>query len=126
MGCDLEWVEDRSTAFVEDYFTPSERVLIEERGTEMTALMANAMWSAKESLLKLLGLGLTVDTRSLTVSSFPVSRSGEWQPFTVHLHPDSRQFNGWWRRRDNWVLTVATDPQSECPVERHRPAVRRG
>ena len=35
LGCDLEWLEDRSEAFVEDYFTPSERTLIEEGGAEM-------------------------------------------------------------------------------------------
>lgn len=118
LGCDLEWLEDRSEAFVEDYFTPSERTLIEEGGAEMQGLMANGLWSAKESVLKLLGLGLNVDTRSLTVRSFPLVSRGGWQPFLVHHHPDDREFTVWWRREHDWLLTVTSDPERHCPVDR--------
>ena len=118
VGCDLEWIEDRSEAFVEDYFTPSEQALIKENGAETQALVANGLWSVKESVLKLLGLGLRVDTRSMTVVSFPRMTPEEWQPFVVHHHPDAQEFKGWWRRRDGWLLTVVSDPESHCPVER--------
>lgn len=115
VGCDLEWVEERSSGFIEDYFNPPERRLIEARGAGRRALMANAMWSAKESVLKLLGLGLSVDTRSLTVSSLALPKVDEWQPFTVRRQADSRKFGGWCQRQENWVLTVATDLDSQIP-----------
>lgn len=118
VGCDLEWIEDRSEAFVEDYFNPSEQALIRQEEPPMQALLANGLWSAKESVLKLLGLGLSVDSRSMTVVSFPWVTPEEWQPFVVHHHPESRDFKGWWRRRDDWLLTVVSDPETRCPVDR--------
>ena len=118
VGCDLEWVEDRSEAFVEDYFTASEQTLIKESDAKMKGLVANGLWSAKESVLKLLGLGLRVDTRSLTVRSFPQVSPGRWQSFVVHHHREAREFEGWWRRQQNWLLTVVSDPERPCPVDR--------
>ena len=64
LGADLEAVEPRSDAFVRDYFTRSEiaAVAAGERN-----LLANLIWSAKESALKALGVGLTLDTREVEV-----------------------------------------------------------
>lgn len=116
VGCDLEWIEDRSRAFIEDYFTPSEQDLIDAGGRSTRALMANGLWSAKESVLKILGTGLRVDTRSLTVEVPGRPCAEEWQPFAVDYKTESRQFKGWWRRMENWVLTVVTDPSGQCPL----------
>ena len=117
LGCDLELVEERSAGFVEDYFTASEQSTIRAAGTEEAALMANSLWSAKESLLKLLGIGLTADTRLLTVQEGPEPSMEGWRPFTVSYAERSGLFRGWWLRREEWVLTVATDPASGPPVE---------
>lgn len=117
VGCDLEWIENRSAAFVRDYFTPSEQSWIEKGSTARRALMANGLWSAKEAVLKVLGAGLTFDTRAMTVRACSEPGSTKWQPFSVHFDPDMREFHGWWHRRSNWILTVVTDPESPSPFE---------
>src|SRR5579871_3530236 len=58
LGCDLEKIEPRSEVFVADYFTANEQSLIARASSiERTKLVA-AMWSAKESVLKALRVGL--------------------------------------------------------------------
>jgi 4'-phosphopantetheinyl transferase len=115
LGCDVEWVEDRSAAFVEDYFTGVERELILEQGPAGRALLTNAFWSAKESVLKAMGVGLRVDTRSLSVRMSEEPRAGTWKPFSVRHSRDEVEFQGWWRRHDNWILTVVAELGRHCP-----------
>ncbi|GIH97023.1 4'-phosphopantetheinyl transferase family protein [Planobispora siamensis] len=79
VGCDLELVEPRSAAFVADYFTPAERRVI---GSD--PLLANLLWSAKESALKVLRTGLRRDTRSVEVV-LADGREGGWSPLTVRV-----------------------------------------
>jgi 4'-phosphopantetheinyl transferase len=67
IGCDIELVESRSSEFVHDYFTPAERAAIDAAGPDRRALAATLMWSAKESALKALRVGLRFDTRSVEV-----------------------------------------------------------
>lgn len=118
VGCDLEWIETRSDGFIDDYFTSSERVLIESGGEDSRSLLANGFWSAKESVLKVLGLGLSVDTRTLTIedkSDLPLAR--DWGAFRIRNRSGGRRFHGWWRVQDRWVLTVAMETESPRPVE---------
>jgi hypothetical protein len=78
IGCDLVLVEPRSDRFVEDYFVPSEQDLVHDPPFDASPdLMANLIWSAKESGLRLLRTGLRRDTRSVQVTFFP-GRSGGW------------------------------------------------
>jgi 4'-phosphopantetheinyl transferase len=64
IGCDLELVEPRSAAFLAEYFTAAEQ----RAASADPAVVANLLWSAKESALKALGVGLTRDTRELEVT----------------------------------------------------------
>ena len=64
LGVDLEAVEPRSDAFVRDYFTHKEIAAVAAGERD---LIANLIWSAKESALKALGVGLTMDTRAVEV-----------------------------------------------------------
>lgn len=114
VGCDLEWVEDRSPAFVEDYFGPAERRLIRAGDSRYGAVMANVLWSAKESALKVLGLGLRLDARRLEVQ--PGGPCTErWEPFRIHDETGNRVFDGWWRWLETWVLTVVAVPSTPAP-----------
>jgi 4'-phosphopantetheinyl transferase len=55
IGCDLELVEPRSAAFVRDYLTLSEQSAVWDPPFEASAdVVANLIWSAKESALKVL------------------------------------------------------------------------
>ena len=111
VGCDLELVEPRSAGFVADWFTPAEREYAAATG--QTDLVANLIWSAKESALKVLGTGLRRDTRSVEVSLGELG-SG-WQPLTVTT-AEGERFPGWWRRSGAFVLTTAGEQPTAEPT----------
>ncbi|MFO7681287.1 MAG: 4'-phosphopantetheinyl transferase superfamily protein [Chloroflexota bacterium] len=116
LGADIERIEARSEAFVADYFTEEERGLETEAVGEMRDVWVTAVWSAKESVLKALRLGLTVDTRWVTCLIEPVAeRPFTWTPFTVHcdnarLPQAAPPLVGWWRTYEEFVLTLVVKP----------------
>ena len=117
LGCDIERVEPHSDLFLADYFTLAEQSLVlgAPQG-ERNRLLA-LLWSAKESLLKALHLGLRVDTRSVEVSLTPPAeaRAGEWHPLRVH-HAQSGSLDGWWRESAGFVRTLVTAPLALFPA----------
>lgn len=107
VGIDLELVEPRSAAFTEDFLTAAEREYVAGQPEEDDRhAAANLLWSAKESALKVLQVGLRADTRTVEVSvrGGPV-RDG-WAPLEIAA-VDGRNFPGWWRREGDFVLTIA-------------------
>jgi len=68
IGCDLEVIEPRSNAFIADYLTAREQALVAQTLDEERALLVNLLWSAKESALKALHVGLRLDTNCMDVS----------------------------------------------------------
>lgn len=118
VGCDLEVVEPRSPAFVEDYFSTSEQELIAAAGEHGLSIAANALWSAKESVLKLLRLGLSVDSRSVEVFGGPSAEPvPEWRRFRARSIESGGRFSGWWCRRGDLILTVATELETGPPLQ---------
>lgn len=113
LGCDLEWVEPRSEAFIRDFFNPAEVDLVLGAASEDQPLLANLVWSAKESALKALRTGLREDTRSVEVRLG--ERGEDWSRLEVHRPASSETFSGWWRRDAGWVLTLAAAPPPEVP-----------
>jgi 4'-phosphopantetheinyl transferase len=131
IGCDLELIEPRSEAFVADYFTLNEQALVERTPEQERPLLVTLLWSAKESALKALHLGLRIDTRRLEVSLanlqspemervwrdtalVPLQRSelagsgvdlDSWRPLQVALR-QATVFGGWWRDADHLLRTV--------------------
>lgn len=141
VGCDLEIVEPRSPGFVTDFLTSAEREVVgAARPGDEQAALANLVWSAKESALKVLRTGLRADTRSVEVtiedpaaatnhgaeSGTPTSdppaaadagRIG-WRALTVRTAIGV--LPGWWRRDGVFLLTVVSgtgraEPPSELP-----------
>jgi 4'-phosphopantetheinyl transferase len=112
VGCDLELVEPRSAAFVRDYLTDAERLLV--AGWDDPHLAANLVWSAKESALKVLHTGLRRDTRSVEVepADWP---GGGWHSLSVRA-VEGRTFPGWWRRFGAFLLTVAAESPLAPPT----------
>ncbi len=119
VGCDLELVETRSPAFVQDWFTPPEQQrMAAARDSFDWNLLANMIWSAKESALKVLRTGLRRDTRSVEVtvgSTEPGTEAAGWQPLTVRA-AEGDVFPGWWRVYGEFILTCAAQEQTEPPV----------
>ena len=103
IGCDLELVEPRSAGFVADFLTSAEQEAVGAAGVERD-VVANLMWSAKESVLKVLRTGLRRDTRSVEITLRP--GVAEWAPFTARL-AEGGELPGWWLRRGAFLVTVA-------------------
>ena len=132
-GCDLETIEPRSDAFVADYFTGSEKALIARAPVEHQPLLVALVWSAKESVLKALHLGLQLDTRCVCVRPVdalsqpggktwqdlcpdPVASNPDgWRPLSVYCS-DGPILGGWWRSQDQLVRTIASDLPLQIPA----------
>ena len=119
LGCDLELVEARSNRFLRDYFTPREQAVVANPPFDASAdAVANLIWSAKESALKVLRTGLRRDTRSVEVS-FPIEQAVDgWQHLRVRTE-EGRDLSGWWRQYGEFLLTVVAGR----PVAPPRPLV---
>jgi 4'-phosphopantetheinyl transferase len=132
-GCDLETIEPRSDAFVADYFTASEAALIARTPVECRPVLVALVWSAKESALKALHLGLRVDTRCVCVrpaEALPEPARKKWQdlyPGLVPCNPDGWRllsvhssdgpvYRGWWRFQDDLVRTIVSDLALRIPT----------
>ncbi|MDJ0925094.1 MAG: 4'-phosphopantetheinyl transferase superfamily protein [Acidimicrobiia bacterium] len=111
IGCDLEIVEPRSRAFVSDYFTLPEQETV--AAADDPAVMANLIWSAKESALKVLRTGLRQDTRTVEVTLLEHT-DGEWRGLEVK-EQTGRILPGWWLRHNEFVLTCAAEGPIAAP-----------
>ncbi len=120
LGCDLERVEPRSLRMMNDFYTPGELELVRlaEEGEERTRIAA-LIWSAKESLLKVLRAGLRRDTRSVELAKAgPPAPRGDWSRLLVRDLDAGIEHHGWWRPRGELLLTVVASPLCpEAPLE---------
>lgn len=117
LGIDLERVEVRSPGFADDYFTLAE---LESLGRELEgqAEQVTAIWCAKEAALKSLNLGLTVDTRAVSVWLDRTNSMWQgWRRLEVDvvgfrlrhaLSQDLPDLHGWWRRHGPYLLAIVT------------------
>ena len=118
VGVDLEVVEPRSDAFVADYFTAAERAHVASQQAERHDELANLIWSAKEAALKVLQVGLRVDTRAVEVRLSDERRADGWAPLSV-VGVDGGaavEMPGWWRRAGVFLLTIAFAEPAEPPL----------
>lgn len=107
LGIDLELVEPRSEGFVGDFFTPAEAAAVRQLPAGAARdEAANLVWSAKESALKVLKVGLRADTRSVQVRYARERRPDGWAPLAM-AGEDGSAFTGWWRRDGVFLLTTA-------------------
>lgn len=115
VGCDLEAVEPRTSRFVRDFFTERESRMAEDSAPEEHDLRVALTWSAKESALKVLRVGLRRDTRDVEVDLEGVDAAEGWHPFEARLRPERRRLHGWWCRRKDLILTIASDASCADP-----------
>jgi 4'-phosphopantetheinyl transferase len=117
VGCDVERVEARGSAFARDYLTASERRLLHGCGDGERALRETLIWSAKESALKALRDGLRRDTRDVEVDPAPPRGDGEWNPLSVVTRgAPGGALVGWWRADGGWVYTMVSDVPTPPPI----------
>ena len=120
IGADVETVEPRDPALIRQFYSDDEAILVEASGQDRDEIVAR-IWSAKEAVLKLLGLGLRIDTRGVLVNlvgePFPECPT-EWQPVDVKVVAELPHQNMldslrvMWRREAGYVLTVAVAARS--------------
>jgi len=117
IGCDLETVAPRDPAFLHDYFTPAEQAVVLSAPEPRRDRLITVLWSAKESVLKALRVGLRADTR--TVSVCPVealsSAPSAWMKFWA-IADSGEPFRGWWRETSGLVRTFAMPRSAPFPA----------
>jgi 4'-phosphopantetheinyl transferase len=112
VGADLEKIEPRTETFILDYFTPAECQLVQASPAETRPVLVTLIWSAKEAMLKALGVGLRWDTRMVEVRTVDNILQtghgyGKWQELPVgETAAAGRVWAGWWQRRDPYILTL--------------------
>ena len=111
LGCDLERIEPHSDPFLADYFTIEEQSLVRDSASGDRCRLVAVLWSAKESLLKALHLGLRVDTCSVNVTLElpPVAGNTGWYPLRVQ-YAEIRPLCGWWSESAGFVRTLVVVP----------------
>jgi 4'-phosphopantetheinyl transferase len=135
LGFDLEIAENRSEAFVRDYFATEEQDLITRSGAADRSQLVALLWSAKESALKALRTGLRLDTRSVIVSPLTQGQGknepgrtrardissrvpcalNSWCPLHVRC-ADGQVFQGWWQHTGGLLRTLVAAPQPVRPT----------
>lgn len=112
LGADLETVAPRDPALVADFFTPLEQELVARAaaGDARDRLVAR-IWSAKESVLKALGVGLRLDTRSIEIAGeggapWPGAPEG-FRALDVRRAPNDARVVALTRDEGHFVHTVA-------------------
>lgn len=118
IGIDIEFVEVRSDAFIRDFFSEEELRFISGVDTSLKHVLTNLIWSAKESILKVFHLGLTVDTRYVTcIPKEKNPREEVMYEFGIKLddkiyskienHLKQKSLKGCWQIKDGFVYTFA-------------------
>ena len=120
VGCDLEVIEPRSDAFVEEWLDEREQAALDAIGLPRSTAV-NLVWTGKEAAAKVLRGGLRLDVRHLVVgfasSSAEVGQDG-WAPLRVTCAPDRQVLSGWWRVVAGDVVTIVGDPAPRPPRQR--------
>ena len=110
LGVEIERVEARTEGFVRDYFVGEEIALVEAVPRASREGVVTAIWSAKESALKAIRLGLSVDT--FAVKCLPQGDGQVWSPVLIEwdlskLKRAAPALTGWWRVWKDFILTIA-------------------
>jgi 4'-phosphopantetheinyl transferase EntD len=114
LGCDIEGVELRSAAFLEDCFTSAELDTI--AASAAPELLSTLCWSAKESALKALGVGLRLPLQGLAVDVTGAAAAPRgWRPIQVVEREGGRRLAGHWRCDAGSVLTIVAAPPCREP-----------
>lgn len=108
VGIDIERITMRSGAFVRDYFTAHEVELVSAANGN-AAETITLIWSAKEALLKAMGVGLRLDTRQVEVLS--ISESGQvdqtgWHWMGLVSPKLQAQVDAFWRMFKGQLMTL--------------------
>lgn len=110
IGVDIERIEPRERAFVQDFLSATEIAQVEMCPPAWQDTLITVIWSLKESALKALRQGLRLDTRRVEVqiAALPASpEHGEWRPAGLSCAwPDPPAIQAAWQVQA-WGLSPA-------------------
>jgi len=119
LGADLEHVEPRTTLLVEDFFTAGEAARVAACDPAERDRLITLFWSAKESALKALRLGLREDPRHIDVAVGDAGAAhdatGAWHPLQVTASAERPPLAGWWRSDETFIFTLVGEPPIALP-----------
>jgi 4'-phosphopantetheinyl transferase len=135
VGADMERIETRDPAFVQDFFTADEAERVWACPAPARDTLVTVLWSAKEATLKAMRQGLRVDTRRVEIRHVagiepdPAKReattrvTGAW-PAPEAWHElgiycalvGTAHLTAWWRPQGNYVLTLAALVPTDVPL----------
>jgi 4'-phosphopantetheinyl transferase len=130
VGIDIEHITQRSAEFIKDYFTENEAFLIFagngntihpkwEQVARSPVENATLIWSAKEALLKAMGIGLRMDTRQVKVLSIAdagQNNAGGWKRLDLSCSQVSLTIDAYWQKVDGYMLTLAVLREGDARV----------
>jgi 4'-phosphopantetheinyl transferase len=118
VGCDLELVEARSSAFVREWLAPAEHGLLAAHGEAQRARLVSLVWTAKEAAAKVRREGLRLDVRHAVVApSDTDAPDGAWRALRVDWGDRPEATAGWWRAEPGWVMAIMGEPVPGRPEE---------
>jgi len=119
LGIDLEWVEDHPQSFYEDFFTPGELDIMAGMPADRQAWVGTLIWSAKEAVLKALGKGLRMDTRTVDITGIARTTVDGWGSYDLRIaNPNQETWNTMWRELGPYLLTLAVRNTKTRPIIR--------
>lgn len=119
LGVDLEWVEDHPKSFYEDFFTTGELGIMAGMPADRQAWVGTLIWSAKEAVLKALGKGLRLDTRSVDITGVARTTVDGWGKFDMRIASSHEEtWHTMWRELGPYVLTLAVRNVKTRPILR--------
>ena len=108
VGIDLELIETKSVAFINDYFTADEAACVFALPSAEQPLAASLVWSAKEALLKAMQTGLRIDTRQVEVAFIDLIINESWHPLQIVHCPSSAETQTlFWLFQPPYIITLA-------------------
>lgn len=104
IGVDLCAICNKNDKISQHFFTEEEHKLVKESETNFSKV-----WSMKESVIKLLGTGLTTDLSSFSVSNFFINKSINFDEKII--------FNKIIQFKDYYISVSGFDPIDEIVIE---------
>jgi phosphopantetheinyl transferase len=83
VGIDVERWLQQPEWIVRDYFTETEKQLLEAVGPDESVRAASGIWSAKEAVSKALGAGLRLATTSIAIREVHPGPRGAWRTLAI-------------------------------------------
>ena len=110
IGCDIEKIEQRNPSFIRDYYTAKEKEYINHYRNQDQINFVNLLWSAKESVMKVLRLGLSIHPKKIELFESEFGNA-VWNKMQMKYLKTGQKFFGQWKIEDGFVFVVMSSKE---------------